>query len=124
MRVIEVRPNEPARVVDIGTSLEALQKAVDGYIEFVYPFEDADICLMCNEEGKLNGSAPNRALRDAYGAPYDIICGTFIIMGCTDDGDTRGLTPAEAQKYLAMFKEPETDFDIKLTQPRFEFFSW
>ncbi len=32
-------------------------------------------------EGKLKGLPPNRPLVDRYGSPYDILCGTYFLIG-------------------------------------------
>lgn len=42
------------RITKISTDLSALQKAVGGYIEAVYPFSDS-VVVIVNEEGKLEG---------------------------------------------------------------------
>lgn len=64
LNVLLVRPNMYPQAVEIGCELEDLQKAVRGDIEAVYPFEEP-VALVMNEEGKLNGSELNRALRDS-----------------------------------------------------------
>ena len=38
----------------VSTSLENLQRLVDGYIETV-TFPDLDVAVVCNEEGRLRG---------------------------------------------------------------------
>ena len=65
MRVVLLEPGKLARVTCIGTSLEAMQRAVEGNIEAMYPFDD-DVCIVCNEEGKLEGRQLNRAIREEY----------------------------------------------------------
>ena len=64
MRVVLLEPGKTSRVTFIGTSLEDKQRAVGGDIEIIYPFEDDDVCLVCNEEGKINGSQLNQAIRE------------------------------------------------------------
>ena len=103
--VVLVEPNEKAKVTEIENTLENLQKIVGGYIECVYPFED-NVGLICNEEGKLIGLEPNRVLRDDNGKAVDIIFGTFIITGLTED-DFGSLTDEQAEYYLNMFQCPE-----------------
>ncbi len=61
MQVVYLEPGKMAEIREIGTSLPELQEAVGGWIEAVYPFEE-EVCLVCNEEGKLNGMPLNRAL--------------------------------------------------------------
>lgn len=53
MKAVYKEPGKAARVVEIENSLQALQKAVGGYIETVTVFSDATI--LCNEEGRLQG---------------------------------------------------------------------
>jgi len=62
MRVVLLEPGKLAREAEIGTSLADMQRAVGGDIEPFYPFEE-EVCIVCNEEGKLNGMALNRAVR-------------------------------------------------------------
>ena len=82
-----------------------MQAAVGGCIQAVYPFEDP-VAIICNEEGKLNGSELNRCLRDDEGQIYDILAGDFLITGLTED-DFGSLTPEQMQKFEKMFHQPE-----------------
>ena len=54
IRVLVVEPGEKPYEKEIRNTLEELQKWVDGYIEVVYPFDD-QVCIICNEEGRLRG---------------------------------------------------------------------
>ena len=80
MTVLCVKPGEKPKRIEIESSLDALQRAVGGYIEAVYPYEDP-VALIVNEEGKLNGLPLNRALRDEDNDIYDIVAGTFLVVG-------------------------------------------
>lgn len=105
MKVIIVEPHKKARVEEIGRELEDLQQIVGGWIEAIYPFDDP-VALVCNDEGKMNGSELNRALYDDRGQVYDIICGTFFICGLgLEDFDS--LTDDLVKKYLKRFGKPE-----------------
>lgn len=57
MRVIVKEPGRPPVDKDIPNTLEALQKAVDGYIECVTVAED--LVIICDEEGWLRLKRPN-----------------------------------------------------------------
>lgn len=57
MRVIYKAPGQPPEERSIPNTLEALQRAVGGYIENVTITTDA--CVVCNEEGRLLGLEPN-----------------------------------------------------------------
>ena len=65
-------PGKVARIAEIGNTLEQLQAAVKGDIEAFYPFEE-EVCIVCNEEGKFNGCAPNRAVYGENKEMLDII---------------------------------------------------
>ena len=63
IRVVYLEPGKLARITEIGTSLEELQQAVGGgFIEPFYPFEE-QVCIVCNDEGKICGMELNRAVR-------------------------------------------------------------
>lgn len=53
MLAVIKHPGEPAKRIEIDNTLEALQKAVGGYIEMVTLFEN--VTLICNEEGLMMG---------------------------------------------------------------------
>ena len=62
--------------------------------------------VVCNEEGKLEGLPLNRALRDEDGDIYDVVAGTFMVVGLTDDS-FGSLTVEQMQKFSDHFKVPE-----------------
>ena len=105
IKVVLVEPNKKAVITEIENGLKSLQNIVGGYIECIYPFED-NVGIICNEEGKLIGLEPNRVLKDDNGNAYDIICGTFIVTGLTED-DFGSLTDEHAEYYLDIFEFPE-----------------
>ena len=111
MKVIEVRPGKHPEVKEIKGDLESMQEAVEGYIECVYPWAE-EVCIVCNEEGKMNGMTPNRALCDEEGRIYDIICGPFLVAGLNGT-EFRSLTQAEIESYGQQFWHPEFFADIK-----------
>ena len=66
--VLLVEPNKYPKMIEIDDTLEAMQEVVGGDIEEYMPFED-EVAIICNEEGKVNGLAPNRAV---YGEPQAV----------------------------------------------------
>ena len=106
MRVLVVEPGNRPTVKEIETGLEPLQKAVGGLIEAVYPFEEP-VALVCNEEGKLLELPLNRALLDENGKVYDIIAGTFLVVGLTED-NFGSLDDALLEQFQTRFRQPET----------------
>ena len=105
MTVLMVEPNRYPEPAEIGTDLAAMQTAVGGNIEVVYPF-DEPVGLVMNEEGKINGLPLNRALRDEQGEIYDVVAGPFMVVGLTEDS-FGSLTPDQLQKFGEMFHQPE-----------------
>ena len=99
-----------ARAATIEASLESYQKIVDGYIEAYYPFEEP-VCIVCNEEGKINGLPLNRAVYadPDCGEMLDIIAGTFFICDCSGE-DFGSLSSEQLRRYTEQFKYPERFF--------------
>lgn len=104
--VLVVEPMKEPYKKTIPNGLEYLQSEVGGMIEVAYPFED-NVGLIMNEEGKLEGLPLNRALFDESGNLYDIVAGTFLVTGLTED-DFGSLSPEQIAKYTEVFKEPQT----------------
>ena len=105
MKILQVAPEKSPEIVDIDGSLKSLQAAVGGHIEAVYPWEDP-VAIICNDDGKFNGMQPNRALYDEDGEIMDIIAGTFLIVGLTDD-NFGPLSDELVHKYANIFAVPE-----------------
>lgn len=108
MTVLVVNPGESPSVETIPCGLESLQKQVGGDIEAIYPFEEP-VGIVCNDEGKINGSKLNRALRDDEDNIYDILTGTFLVVGLGDK-DFCSLTPEQIEKFSKLYKDPEIFF--------------
>lgn len=105
MDVLLVKPGMYPQAVQIGSELEDLQKAVGGDIEAVYPFNE-EVALVVNDEGKINGSELNRALRDDNGQIYDIIAGDFLVVGLGEE-DFASLSPELMEQFEKEFHQPE-----------------
>jgi len=107
IRVLLLEPDKLAQDVEIDSSLEGLQSAVGGYIEAFYGLEDPDVCIVCNEEGKLMGLPLNRAVYyEGTRNMLDIIAGPCFICDCS--GENFGsLTDDQIQRYGQQFQYPE-----------------
>lgn len=103
--VLSVKPLREPCVITIPNKLRTLQDQVGGMIEAVYPFEDP-VAILLNDEGKLNGSMPNRGLYDSSGNLYDVIAGTFLIVGLSGE-DFCSLSEELSEKYMEKYKVPE-----------------
>ncbi len=108
--VVVCEPGKTARRAEIGTGLDELQKAVGGTIETYYPF-DEEVCIVCNDEGKLNGMKPCRAVYDAEGKVMDVVFGPFFVCDCSGP-DFRSLSPEQMERYWRMFERPERFFKL------------
>lgn len=106
MTVLKLSPGCKPEVICIPHTLEEMQRLVGGYIEAIYPFEDR-VAIVCNEEGKILGLEPCRAIRDPdTGEIIDVICGTFFVCGLTED-DFGSLTGEQIEYYSKLFEFPE-----------------
>ena len=110
MNVIVVEPERKPYLKAIKTGLESLQREVGGDIQAVYPYEDP-VALIVNEEGKINGLPLNRALRDEDKHIYDVVAGTFLIVGLGEESFVS--VPDElVDKYKGKFKTPELFMEV------------
>lgn len=104
IKVIKVEPRKEPEVVMLNNEYKDLSAAVGGLIQVVYPYSDK-VGLMMNDEGKLLGMEPNRSLKDEDGNIYDVIAGTFYVVGL-DEEDFGSLSEELIEKYMKKFKQP------------------
>ncbi len=108
IQVVYCEPGKLAKIKEIKTGLENLQAAVGGLIETYYPF-DEPVCVVCNDEGKINGMRPCRAVYGEDGELMDIIFGPFFI--CDSRGEDFGsLSEEQLKRYEEKFRLPEYFF--------------
>ena len=106
MTALKVMPGHKPERVTIPHTLEAMQEQVGGYIQAIYPYKDP-VAIICNEEGKLRGMEPNRAIRDQESKEImDIICGPFFICGLGEE-DFCSLAEEQMAHYEDLFQSPE-----------------
>ena len=100
-----VEPREHPKETTLVNELDSLQKAVSigaeyqGLIEIV-PLGN-NICLLCNEEGKLIHLQGNRKVG------RDIITGVFYICSEDDEGNLCSLSEDDMEKFKKRFWEIE-----------------
>ena len=103
MKVIIVKPFTQPYTKEIKGDLESMQAIVGGYIQAIYPF-DNEVALVCNEEGKFNGSMPNRYLLNRNNGFVDCICGDFFLCYAPCDSENFESMPDNLiEKYIAKF---------------------
>ena len=103
--VLVVEPEKKPYAKEISSGLSSLQHEVGGYIQAVYPY-DEPVAIICDEEAKLKGSELNRVLRDEDGQIYDVVAGTFLIVGLGEE-DFSSLTPEHMKQFKEKFDTPE-----------------
>ena len=82
-----------------------MQKVVGGLIEPFYPFEE-QVCIVCNEESKINGMRPNRSVKNDDGVMVDFIFGPAFICDCRGE-NLDSLSDEQIDRYGKMFRYPE-----------------
>ena len=103
--VLVVESLKKPYVKEIDSGLTSLQNEVGGYIQAVYPW--SELCaIVCDDEAKLKGKELNRALRDEDGKIYDVVAGTFLIVGLSEDSFT-SLTDEQIQQFSEKFAVSE-----------------
>jgi hypothetical protein len=108
MKILVVEPLKVPYEKEIDGSLASMQAVVGGLIQLLYPFEDPELALICNDEGKILGLPYNRALRDENGRIYDVVAGTFFLCRAPADSENlEGLTEGQVKFCLERFKYPE-----------------
>ena len=95
-----VRPGKTPEVIEFPEGYKELQRLVEGNFEMPYLFDDVDIVV--NEEGKFNGSDPNRLLY-YKGQLIDILFGNILIVDANDEGETISLSEDKISKYMKIF---------------------
>jgi len=104
LRVVVCRVDQEPVIEEIDPGLDAMQAIVGGYVERIVlggePAFGHGIDLWCDEEFLLKGYRPNRLINHRQG-----IHGDFFIAAHDGEGETIGLTEAEAEEWLAKAKD-------------------
>ena len=99
-KMVIVEPHKPAYEALVEDNLESLQRAVGGYIEITYPFDD-NAMIIGNEEAKLIGMEGNRRVNGS------VYAGPLLIAADDGEGGTTDLTDEQVEQYRQMFAMPE-----------------
>ena len=101
MKAVMLEPGREARALDIPHTLKAMQQAVGGTIQAIYPWKGVSAALVCDDEGLLKDYELNRQVSKDV-----IIAGTFFICGLAED-DFADLPDEYMEKYERLFRYPE-----------------
>lgn len=104
--VLLVEPGKYPKPIEIEDTLEAMQEVVGGDIEEYMPFDD-EVAIICNEEGKMNGSELNRAVYSKDKQILDVISGKFFV----------AYAPFESESFLSMSKDLMKKYEDKFRYP-------
>ena len=105
IKALMIEPGKAPCKCTLTNELSELQKAVSigaenvGLIEIVNL--SPNVCLLCNEEGKLIGLEPNRRLGN------DIVCGVFYLTGQDKEGNLASLPDRAMEFYSSYFAIPD-----------------
>ena len=99
LSVLKIAPGQHPQQVEIDNDLKALQQAVGGSIDAVYPFADP-VAIICNDEGKLLGLPLNRPLWDGA----DVLAGPGFLAGCDNEGNLTSLPQSAMDFYKEKFR--------------------
>lgn len=99
MKVIIIKPFTNPYTANIKGDLRSMQEIVGGYIEVIYPFDNPEIALICNEEGKLEGLQPNRFILNRNTGVCDFIFGDFFLCYAPQDSEDFESIPDELVPY-------------------------
>ena len=102
IKVLKVKPHEHPEVYMLKNTLEAMQEAVDGYIDILGLDDNA--CILLNDEGKLIGLEGNRRIGS------DIIVGDFFVCGSDEEGNLTSLSAEELDTYWTIVNKKDTIF--------------
>ena len=105
INVLVVEPKKKPYPKEISSGLSSLKKEIGGDIQAVYPYTEP-VAIICDEKGKLKRRDLNRALYSVDGRPYDVIAGTFLVVGYDGEYFT-SLTPEHLIQFKKKFETPE-----------------
>ena len=103
MRVIIKEVGKEPRVEQVENDLATFQNLVGGYIEAVSTGQN--ICLVCNEEGKLNN------LPDNFPIGNDVIAGTGVFVAYGNDGEFADLSDEQIEILTNFFNEVKNQME-------------
>ena len=103
IKVLHLPPKGHPKSHELINTLDGLQEAVGGLIEFV-PL-DGNYSLLLNEEGKLIGLEPNRRLGN------DVLVGDVYVVKENDDGELISMEEWELKMFCSLFYEWDDDID-------------
>lgn len=104
LTVVVVEPGKRPYLKEIPPGFQSLQREVCGRIEAT--FLENGVYAISDEFAKLTGKPLNRSLRDGTCEVFDIIAGTFLLVGV--EGEHYASLPNNLmKKYISLFETEE-----------------
>ena len=103
--ILVVEPGKAPYLKTIAVTLENLCKEVGGILAETCPYEP-NITVCYNADYMINGSEPNRVIKNDNGALFGILCGTFLVVQRDSTNRITSLSDDLAQKYTELLKDP------------------
>lgn len=117
IKVVYCKPNERAQIIETSNDYASLCDLLGYDISTTMELITNKIVIVYNDEGKLDGSKPNRAIfqedkltdfKTKHKHQFiDFIAGSFIICGLNEDGELISLSEKQLSQYLKLFLYPE-----------------
>ena len=104
-KVLVIEPGKEPEIRDMSLDLKSMQKAVGGYIDACYPYEDP-VAIIQLEDALTGEFSLNRALRDPDGDIFHVTAGTMLVVGLNDT-EFAPLSEKHLDKYERLFHTPE-----------------
>lgn len=96
MKAVLKEVGKKPQVIEIENTLQAMQKAVGGYIQVVSV--GAGVVMICDEEGKLKNKPLN------FGTQNDVIVGDVLFLQDGGKGDFADLSEENTALVIGMFE--------------------
>ena len=123
IKVILCEPGKLARVAEIRTDLNSLQGVVKGRIEEFGLSPKEHIVIICNEEGKLNGMSPNRAVYEdpeIIEIPYSEMVNKFREAERNGEGHLQGYVVFTQDSFTEPYSEEARTYVVSSNNKAFQ----
>lgn len=104
IKTVLVKPDCEPEIVEIEDTLENLQNAVEGYIEYLWLSREQKYIILVNEEGAIRHLQPNMMLVGEGGRKVPIFGNILFTGKDSRTGDITSLSDREAKSICNMMK--------------------
>lgn len=104
IKTVLVKPDCEPEIVEMEDTLENLQNAVEGYIEYLWLSREQKYIILVNEEGAIRHLQPNLLLVREGGGDVPIFGNVLFTGKDPESGDIASLTEREAEDICRLMK--------------------